>query len=238
MLTITGPAAVSAVRLFFVGTEGASVKYRWNGGSWTELNVTGSGLQIVNLSGIPAKNWNMQIAVVTGSPRLCGVDIQKTTPGVVIHKLGATGSRSEQWAKAEEPGWEASLAALDPQLVIIMLGTNDQPVYTATIFRTYMNRILGRIKQAMPSAEILLVTPCENQRGLANPMSTYALETYQLAAENSAAYLDLQPFFGVDPYDYAAGSSRPLFQADMVHPDPATGGVVIADAVFQALAQR
>lgn len=237
-ITITGPANCSAVSLYVVGASSGAVRYRWNGGSWNALSVAGSGLLISSLASVPASAWTLEIEVVSGTPNLCGLDIRKTTAGVVLHKLGSTGSRSSQWAAVDATGWQTGIAGLDPRLVIIMHGTNDQPVYTAATYKTHMAAIIDRVRAAVPYADILLVAPCENQRGEANLMSSYALAAYELAGQYSCAFLDLQPAFGLLPGDYASGSGRPWFNLDQVHPEPSTGGVAMVDAILRVLLSR
>lgn len=234
LLTVTGPASCSAVVLYHRG--GGVVRYRWNSGAWTSATLSGSTLQTVSLASVPAGSWTLEIEVVSGTPVLCGLDLQKSTSGVRVHKLGSTGSRSSQWAGVDAAEWQAGLTALAPHLVIIMHGTNDQSAYEPATFRTHMETILDRVRVAVPAADILLMAPCENIRvGNAWPMEDYAEQAYQLAEEYSTGFLNLQPVFGLVPADYANGSARPWFNADLVHPDPTTGGRAIVDAVIRTL---
>lgn len=103
-------------------------------------------------------------------------------------------------------------------------------------YRTNLQTMITRVKDALPFADIALIMPCENQR-VANTyaMSLYAKEAYELAAINNCAWLDLQYVFGDTPSQYAYGSARPWFAADLIHPDPNTGGRAITDAVYRLL---
>ncbi|MNG27482.1 hypothetical protein D3C84_1126060 [compost metagenome] len=66
-------------------------------------------------------------------------------------------------------------------------------------------------------------------------MSGYAAAMCELAALNRCAFLDLQYLFGEQFSEYASTSPRAWFNADLIHPEPATGGRVIADAVLRLL---
>lgn len=235
-VTVSGPAGSSAVVLYHMG--GGAIRYRWDGGAWTNSTLSGSTLQTLSLAGVPGGAWSLEIEVVSGTPVLAGVDVQASTSGVRVHKLGATGSRASQWAAVDAAQWQAGMAALAPHLVVIMHGTNDQAAYDAESFRGYLQTIVSRVRAALPAADLLLVAPCENQRGLPNAMSGYTAVMRQLAVEERCACIDLQPYFGDDPADYAAGSARPWFNADQVHPEPATGGRAIVDAILRVLTQR
>lgn len=233
----TPAGTISAVTLYYLKGAG-SIQYRWNGGAWTPLDLSaGAGLGTVVLAGLPAGAWTLDLQVVSGDCTLCGLDVQQTADGVRVHKLGATGSAAIQWQAVNAAQWEAGLSALAPNLVTILLATNDQPIYDAATFSGYVQTMITRVKAAVPTADILLIAPCENGRGEPNPMSTYADALAQLAAVNHCAFLDLQYAFGDVYADYGFGSARNWFASDTIHPDPATGGRAIVDAVTRLLTQ-
>lgn len=236
--TFSGSGNISAVYLYYIAGGSGVVRYRWNAGAWTTLDISaGSGLLTSSLASVPTGTWTLEIENVSGTTTICGLDVQKTADGVRVHKLGGTGSASSSWTAVNAAYWQAGLTALAPNLVTILLGTNDQGAsMTAATYRTNIQTMITRIRAALPVADIALIMPCENQR-VANTyaMSVYAKEAYELAAINNCAWLDLQYVFGDTAAQYAYGSARPWFAADLIHPDPATGGRVITDAVYRLL---
>jgi len=236
--TFSGSGNISAVYLYYIAGGSGIVRYRWNAGAWTTLDISaGSGLLTSSLASVPTGTWTLEIENVSGTTTICGLDVQKTADGVRVHKLGGTGSASSSWTAVNAAYWQAGLTALAPNLVTILLGTNDQGVsMTAATYRTNIQTMITRIRAALPVADIALIMPCENQR-VANTyaMSVYAKEAYELAAINNCAWLDLQYVFGDTAAQYAYGSARPWFAADLIHPDPTTGGRVITDAVYRLL---
>jgi lysophospholipase L1-like esterase len=116
-----------------------------------------------------------------------------------------------------------------------MLATNDQNVRAPSAFKTNLQSIITRVKTALPLADIVLVVPCENGRVNTYAMSLYADVTYQLAVTNKCAYLDLQYVFGEEFSEYASTSPRNWFNADLIHPEPSTGGRAIVDAIYRLL---
>lgn len=239
--TVTGPASptLSAVRFFWNGTANGVMRYRWNGGSWTNINVQGSGVQSALLGGLPGSGaWTLDMEVVSGTCQPMGIDIQSAASGVRVHKLGCTGSRANQWAAVDATQWQASITSLAPQLVTIMLGTNDQTIArTPAEFAADLTTIITRVKTAMPSVDIAIMMPAENQRGLATLMSTYAAAAVEVALTQGCAYLDTQYLFGdaSNPTEYGSGGAIPLYSADLVHPNATTGGRVIVDGVMRLL---
>jgi lysophospholipase L1-like esterase len=237
--TVTGPASptLSAARFFWNGTGTGVMRYRWNGGAWTNINVQGAGVQSALLGGLPASGaWTLDMEVVSGTCQPCGVDFQSAASGVRVHKLGCTGSRTNQWTAVDAAQWQASITSLAPQLVTIMLGTNDQTIArTPAEVAADLTTIITRVKAAMPSVDIAIMMPAENQRGLATLMSTYAAAAVEVAYTQNCAYLDTQYLFGdaSNPTEYGSAGTIPLYSADLVHPLASTGGRVIADGVMR-----
>jgi len=230
-----GPSGCSSVRLLALGTDAGRIRYRWNGGEWAEASVAGTGHLAIRLANVPGAAWVLDLEGVSGTVNLAGLDVQKSGKGVRLHKLGGTGSRASQWVAVDAAQWQAGLAALDPRLVTVLLGTNDQAIYDPTTFKVHVQELITRVRAAVPAADILLIAPPENQLARQWPMKDYARALLELAQANDCAFLDLQPVFGEVPADYAAGSARPWFDPDGVHPAIETGGRAITDAILRLL---
>jgi len=225
----------SAVNLFYIAGAGA-IQYRWNAGSWTALDLSaGSGLTVATLASMPTGTWTLDIENVSGTTTICGLDIQKTTDGVRWHKLGATGSTAANWVSPNAAQWQAGLTALAPNLVTIMLATNDQAAYDSATYKTHTQTLITRVRAAVPLADIVLICPCENGRVNTRPMTDYETVLYELAATNKCGFIGLQYVFGETFSEYASTSPRAWFNADLIHPEPSTGGRVIVDAVTRFL---
>lgn len=237
-ITCTTPSSpsVSECNLFYIGTSDGVIRYRFNAGSWATLNLNSVAvdtLGIANLTGFSTGAQTLEIEVVSGTCALGGVNWKSSNSGVVVHKLGASGSKAQNWALVNETQFKAGLSALVPNLVIIMLGTNDQSATRTTAqFTTDMTTLIDRVKSARPLTDVLVVMPCENNRtNNSTPMVDYTKSIYELCKTKKCAFLDLQKDFGDSPSEYAATSVRNWMNADLIHPDPLTGGRAIVDAV-------
>ncbi|MHA8161085.1 SGNH/GDSL hydrolase family protein, partial [Klebsiella pneumoniae] len=150
-----------------------------------------------------------------------------------------SGSHTNHWVNAMDQRWLDAFDNLGADLVTIMLGTNDQGAQlSAATFRANILTMIDRVRSVRPTADILLICPAENNRDGGNsiPMSTYAEVMYKIARDDrDVAFLNLQASFGQKHEDYAAGSDRPWMIGDGLHPDPSTGGYVIAGAIARAL---
>ncbi|HBX7935716.1 TPA: SGNH/GDSL hydrolase family protein, partial [Klebsiella pneumoniae] len=231
--------------LFAEGGAGV-VRHSWDSGiTWQtsiDLSALAAGLQTVLLTGKPVSGaGQLWIEVVSGPVTLYGVnEVLPDVAGVLVHKLGATGTRVQQWASIDATHWKAGIAALGLNLLGITHGTNDQTTGRSKAqYKADILTLIDRAREANPCVDILLVAPAENQR-TNNPiaMSLYADALYEIARDDrNVAYLDLQQWFGEKPADYSSTSGRPWFASDLIHPDPDMGGYVIADAWLFAIGE-
>ncbi|HDO7110996.1 TPA: hypothetical protein P3R64_003722 [Klebsiella pneumoniae] len=231
--------------LFAEGGAGV-IRHSWDGGvTWqanTDLSALPVGLQTIVLAGKPASGTGQfWLEAVSGPVTLYGVnEVLPNVAGVLVHKLGATGTRAQQWASIDASHWKAGISALGLNLLGITHGTNDQtPGRSKAQYKADILTLIDRAREANPYVDILLVAPAENQR-TNNPiaMSLYADALYEIARDDrNVAYLDLQQWFGEKPADYSSTSGRPWFASDLIHPDPDMGGYAIADAWLLALGE-
>lgn len=217
-------AVLSTMTFIWEGTADGVTRYRWNGGSWTTRNVQGSGIQSANLAGVPGTAaWTLEIEVVSGSVALCGLNGQSAAPGVRIHKLGCSGARADQWADSDATQWEASLALLGLDAVFLEFGTNEKAAGTTpSVFKGALETLLTRAKVARPGLDVGIMMPCENLASGVYAMSDYASAAFSAAETMDAAWLNLQPLFGMAAADYAFGAARPRMLADNAHPRPSS----------------
>ncbi|MER3018779.1 SGNH/GDSL hydrolase family protein, partial [Klebsiella pneumoniae] len=124
-----------------------------------------------------------------------------------------------------------------PNLVTILHGTNDQTSSRdPSAFAADIQTIITAVRTACPLADVLVLMPCENQRNNNVAMAAYASVVRDICALNRVAYHDLQIDYGDKPSDYASTSPRNWFNADGIHPDPATGGgLPIVSSVLKLL---
>ena len=229
--------------LYYLGTSNGVIRYRWNGGAWSNLalpDTNPSGyVGTIALTGKPAGAWTLNIESVSGTVSLCGMVCSRAGNGVVVHKLAATGSRLAQWTGQDATKWKAAFAALgDVNLAIVMFGTNDQRSTFIADFTTQINEQIDRLRAVNPAMDILLMAPCENGRtDNPRPMTQYTKVIRATAAARKCAYIDFQPLFGEAVADYMPTGIRPWFNVDLLHPEPPTGGRVLTDAVLRMLTQ-
>ncbi|NBB51567.1 hypothetical protein GVN24_25100 [Rhizobium sp. CRIBSB] len=232
-----GNPACNSAKLAYVAGSGV-VRYRWNAGSWTTLDMTsGSGLAFATLSGLPGTaTWTLEIEVVSGSCVLCGVLLGSAANGLVFNKLAATGRKIADLAAANATSMALALTTTNPDLVTIGTPINDRTgSRTPAQFKADLLTHIQRVRLSAPKADILLFCPAEIVGTFGTPMSAYAAVMDELCVEQGVAFMDWQPVWGPTVADYNNASALSLLGSDGVHPniaDPARWGTRICTDLF------
>ena len=130
---------------------------------------------------------------------LQGISLENNRPGLQYASLGVNGAEVTSFLR--NPALEENLKALNPDLIIISLGTNDSygrnfdPVY----FKQNYGTLLQRIRRAAPNTSILLTTPgdCYLHYKYPNYSTGKAvLKIHELAEETGCAVWDFYRVMG------------------------------------------
>lgn len=153
----------------------------FHGGKMTIDRVVADNGTEVHFRAIPSRDYTHIILASqetrvtiyftsTGDLTLYGASLGGNKPGLYYHAIGNNGAT---YATYNRIGTEGNgIAALQPDLVIISLGTNEAfgRLDTNTFYNT-IDRLVKNIQTANPTAQILLVTPMECQRSVSKTIS-------------------------------------------------------------------
>ena len=122
---------------------------------------------------------------------LQGISLENERPGVVYSSLGVNGAEVISFLRSSN-AFENNLTALNPDLIIISLGTNDAygKNFNPEKFKQNYGTLLQRIRKAAPRASVLLTTPGDNYRQRKYPNYHNVKATakiYELAEETGCA---------------------------------------------------
>jgi len=237
------PANQTAAILYYSGNGTGVIAVSWNDGSTYGGNISLStvGAGHITLSGIPGTANTLRIKVVSGTVTLAGIDLQSSANGVRLHKIAGGGSYTQQWANVTQAAWAANLQALNPDVVTLLFGGNEQiNGYSPMQYGVYLQTIIANIRSVLPECDILLISPAENQRNTnAYPMTAFAQVMRKIATDNGYSFIDMQGYFGLPNNNASAyaftNAYCPWYYSDGIHPDPNTGGVIMTDAIYRAL---
>ena len=96
-----------------------------------------------------------------GNGALFGVRLLNNKPGVVMDCIGNNGATFASYLSID--GFGQQLKDLDPQLVIISLGTNEAYGKTSSL-ESNINALISKIKTECPNVKFLLTTPIETHK--------------------------------------------------------------------------
>jgi hypothetical protein len=240
-LTVSSAASgtVNAIRV--ITGIGGTYSYSWDGGSATNIVLSGTGPQINTPPGYPGSGAQrtLTITAVSGPVTLYGFDVQSgTTTGWVQDKCGHGGTTSFDWVSADWTILGAIWAALAPDAVMWNLGTNDQAWTTANQndgsgvtpenFYTNMSALVQRTRTYLPLADVILQCPPENSAGRSTPMTDYRDVLEQIASEQGCVLIDNCRSWGAEStYGYrSGGGTLGLIDSTNLHPTAAGAGLL------------
>lgn len=93
-----------------------------------------------------------------------GFILENDSSGVLYHAVGVNGAEFRHYN--ESPLFYEQLPILNPNLIIISLGTNDayMPHFDTLAFIKNINNMVNSIKQQLPNASFLFTTPGDSYR--------------------------------------------------------------------------
>lgn len=146
--------------------------------------------------------------------------------GVTYSTLGINGARLEVVDKWQ-PGWQDSLKAIKPDMVVLAYGTNEafDDKLDLVLYRTQLDATLTRLRKDLPRTAILLVGPpdsIKNRRAGScaarqpQPLASVVRIQKQAAQKHKALFWDWQAFMG-GPCSIAGWQANGLARPDQVH---------------------
>lgn len=185
----------------------------------------------------------MHLKVVSGSPRLFGVALERDVPGVVYDSLGTNGGRGELLGAMNADHWKDQMALRDPALVILHYGTNESEVgmASAEAYEKTLRALVDKVKSAAPKASVLIVAPLDraekNESGAmrTKPIIKKLVESQKkVAAEAGVGFWNTFEAMGGEG-TMASWVKKGLAGSDLTHPSPA-GGEIVGDLLYKAVA--
>jgi lysophospholipase L1-like esterase len=197
---------------------------------------------------LPLGTAEVRLTVTSGAVRLFGVSFEKREPGVVYHSLGLNGASIQMalW-HFDAVHWTEQLRHANPDLVVVNYGSNES-FFGGYLERHYpdeLRQLLVRLKKAVPSASILVMSPMDRgeRNDLGEIVTPRALPRVieiqrQVALDAHCAFFNTFEAMGGSGTMARWYNGIPrMVAADFLHPTPQGAGRV--GALFnQALVDR
>jgi lysophospholipase L1-like esterase len=145
-----------------------------------------------------------------------GMVLNNGNPGVVYNSIGVNGSRFVSFQRCEL--FQEQLNYLNPDLVIMSIGTNDssEPGYDSSEYKANFKAFLDQVRIANPNCAIMLTVPNDNyvrKKYHNDNLESVRSVIYELAIEYDAKVWDLYGIMG------GAGSAKTWMNAGMMKTD-------------------
>ena len=170
---------------------------------------------------------------------LSGLVLENDNPGILYHSIGVNGAKLSDYNKY--PAFFEQLKVLQPDLIIIALGTNES--FDKLRSEDYISRLdlfIRNAKDQNPGAAILVITPPPSlfQRKYPNVfVADYAQKTLNLAQEGNFAVWDMFSQLG-GLYGVSRNFKEGLMANDKVHyskPGYEKQGNLLSEAILNML---
>lgn len=194
---------------------------------------------------LPVNTRELQIEVEDGPVRAFGIDLRRSTPGVIYSSLGVNGAYISVVSKMiNEAHWARLLEHARPHLVVINYGTNES-VYEKFVDTSYekeLREALRRVRTALPKSSILIMSPMDRGQRLPNgtigtvpALSRVVAIQQRVAAEQKLAFFNTFMAMGGNGTmgEWYAAEPR-LVGADFIHPMPG-GAKIVGNLFYRAL---
>ncbi|NMH29419.1 GDSL-type esterase/lipase family protein [Flavobacterium silvaticum] len=149
---------------------------------------------------------------------LSGLVLENDLPGLIYHSIGVNGAKFSDYSKY--PAFFEELKALQPDLVVLSLGTNESfDKMSAADYMIQLQSFLQSVKSQLPQAVFLISTPPPSlfRRRYANTFAEdYAKKIIEMAATSGYAVWDLYDLFGGSK-GVMRNAARGIIGGDRVH---------------------
>lgn len=215
-LAVTGRFA--RLRFHFLARPGGGSVLLREGGRAIETRLEAAEPRVVLVEAGPGE----AAEVVSRGPgaRLLGFGCDAVGGGPWYAAVGIKGARADRLAALPEAILAASLRAEAPTRVALAFGTNEarDPRFDGAEYEATLEAVLGRIRRALPSAELVVVGAPDQGGVPAARLDAVVRAQRRAAAGARAAFIDLRAAMGGAGTALRwASAPAPLAARDLVH---------------------
>lgn len=188
----------------------------------------------ISRSGFADTVHTLRVTVTAGTVRILGVDLKRNpSSGVVrVLKCGGGGAQTENFVTdVDTDVYRAQVEAVDPDVVVVMLGTNDQPQGIGLdAYEANLTTLVHQVRAGNASRSVVIMAPPDNNiSGQSVDIRDYGRRAYAVAQARGCAFVDAYEVVG----EFSVADGLGLFRDDR-HPDEA-GQDLIARALWELL---
>lgn len=219
-------------KIYFRETTG-TFRWRVDGGEWTTVSGDGSGdIAVVTINNLPHTSHTFRLETVgnTDIVAILGYIATSSESGVIVHKCGSGGSTGVSMQKHLN-NLPQFVSDLDPDLAVIILGTNDYRTAGATVdqYRLAVNGVIDRLRSVIPDVGIVLWAPAQSNGTEVTPLANYVAAMSDIALNKNVEFFSNYASFG----DFSQTNQLGMW-LDNLHQSP-SGARSSVNSLFKAL---
>ena len=228
--TITASNITNAQTVtIFYGKTAGSFSYSINGAAEVTVTVDSSGAAQQSTSFTVSGTSNVVIKVISGTVAIFGFHARKTGNGVEVTKLGNGSCTGKDYSKISPTAQVGIGGYLSPDVVVIMLGTNDYRISGNTVetYKAGINAIIDGYRTNNPNCGFILIAPADSNATHVVPLSNYHDAIYVLAKDKQVEFYNMY-----DDWDVWSVENNNGQWADSLHVSK-SGAYRIAKKLFK-----
>jgi lysophospholipase L1-like esterase len=190
---------------------------------------------------VPDGEAKLVLRVVSGTPRIFGVALERDEPGVVYDALGANGARAELLGSINPEHLTEQMALRKPALVILQYGTNESEAPgLARDYEKTLTGVVSMIKASAPNASILIAAPLDRaETSEGGGFRTKPIIKRLVGAQRNVAKESGVAFWNTFEAMGGEGSMAKWMKSglgggDLTHPTP-QGAEALGDLLYKSL---
>lgn len=226
-----------AVDLYYLQSpQGGRFSVRINGVQKKIIDQRGNTYQTkkIELKGLEAGKQEVIIKNISGKVTLVGVDAyklhRKKNFRSILHKWGNAWASSTDYLNINEDVFCSALCRLNPNRIIILLGTNDHNLdrKDPEDFKSNLKELILRIKKALPDSKVMIVSTFTPEgKETQTILHGYLTRSFPEAAkETHSSYWDMNSW---------VGSYDPQKLPDGIHVNAVYGKLIAVELYKQLL---
>jgi len=205
------------VEIFYQDLNGTFQYRAYDGADWQtvvcEDTDTTKSVKLTGLADNTPRIVEVRTIGNTGTVRLHGLYFTRSAvAGAILNKSGNSGAVAQNIAvcSSQIPYYAAKL---DPDVVIIILGTNDYRTgVTISDYETHLGTVIDAYRSAVPTAAFILLAPAKTDGVATLPLGSFRDAMSRVAANKGCEFYSLYDEFGT----YAQMNALGMF-ADSFH---------------------
>lgn len=191
-LTVSNLSKGNKLTVFYGKADGA-FKYSINGGAETTITSSASGSTVQSTTIDVSADSNIVFTTLSGTIVLFGMHLRKSTgTGVEVSKVGNGSCTGQDYLKISPAAQANFNDYLKPDLVIIILGTNDyRKGHSVANYKAGISAMIDGYRTNNPNCGFILIAPANSNATPIIPLVDFRDAVYEIAQEKKCEFYNM-----------------------------------------------